>query len=206
MKGNWFNAFRASHSLEFGERDYAGWAEMVEQALPFYLKFLPAGSRVLECCCGLGCTAIPLSHRYKVTAFDRDDRILEYTIKNAAKFGGDIKILQADFRDIDRFFGVDSFDACSSGGVLEHYPLKEVRELVDKQLFVAPLVFASVPLGDGRKTVDEYGITRYNYTKNQWTDEILKDYNVIYKNVFRGHRKVAQGKEFKELFLVVKRK
>lgn len=190
MNGDWFKAFETAHNLEFTEEDYRGWSEMVEQVLPFYLKHLPEGLRMLECCCGLGCTAIPLSHHYKVTAFDKNERVLEYTTKNAVKFGGDIKVVEADFREIDKVFGDDGFDACSSGGVLEHYPVNEVHELVDKQLAVAPLVFIDVPLGDGKETVDNYGITRYNYTEHQWLDDILKDYNVIEHCTAKSHPKV----------------
>ena len=206
MKGDWFNAFKEVHNLEFTEKDYKEWAGMVKQALSSYLKYLPEGSGILECCCGMGCTAIPLSHYYRVTAFDKDGRILEYTRKNAEKFGGNIKVVEADFREIDEFFGRDSFDACTSGGVLEHFTVEEVRELVDKQLFIAPLVFISVPLGDGSKSVDKYGITRYNYTKDQWINEILKEYNILCYMVSKSHRKVSGGVDYDELFMVVGRK
>jgi hypothetical protein len=88
---------------------------------------------------------------------------------------------------------------------LEHYSVKEVRKLVDKQLFVAPLVFIGVPLGGGLKTVDEYGITRYNYTEGQWLNRILKGYNVIEDVKSKPHPKVSGGLEFDYLFMVVKR-
>jgi len=207
MKGDWFNAFKQVHNLEFTDEDYEGWKGMVEQAIPSYKKHLSEGSSILECCCGMGCTAIPLSHHYKVTAFDKEDRILEYTFRNAAKYGGDIKVLNADFREIDLFFGADSFDATSSGGVLEHFPPDEARMLVDKQLTVAPLVFIDVPLGDGVKTTDELGITRYNYTEKQWLSEILTDYNIVDHKTFKTHPKVAGVlPPGEELMMVVKRK
>lgn len=206
MKGDWFTSFKGYQNIEFGQEDYDGWREMVEKDLDLYLKHLPAGSALLECCCGLGCTAVPLSHYYRITAFDRDGRILEYARKNAEKFGGSIKIVKADFRRIDEIFGPDSFDACSSGGVLEHYTVEEVRQLLDKQLFVAPIVFISVPLGDGVKTTDEHGITRYNYTEKQWLGKILKGYKIIEHAVSEAHPKVAGGRKFKELFMVVGRK
>ncbi|MFC2154053.1 class I SAM-dependent methyltransferase [Candidatus Altiarchaeota archaeon] len=206
MKGDWFNAFKAAHNLEFTEEDYEGWKGMVEKDLAFYIKHLPEGSRILECCCGLGCTAIPLSHHYTVVGFDKDDRILEYTRKNASRFGGEIEIINADFRRIDEIFGSDSFDACTSGGVLEHYTPNEVRDLVDRQLIVAPLVFISVPLGDGKKTTDEFEITRYNYTKEQWLKDILKDYNIVDHIVSRAHPKVSGGLEVEELLFMVNRR
>jgi hypothetical protein len=205
MKGDWFKAFGAEHNLEFTKEDYRGWSEMVGQELPFIQKHLPAGSSILECCCGLGCTAIPLSHYYTVTALDKDERVLQYTRINAARFGGDVKIMEGDFRVIDEVFPADSFDACYTGGVLEYYTIHEVRQLVDKQLVVAPLVFISIPIGDGRETTDEYGITRYNYTRQQWL-ELLEDHNIIDHQVLKAHPKWTGGRDIEELLITVGRK
>lgn len=208
MKGDWFTSFKESHNLEFTKEDYKGWEGMVGKDLPIYLKYLPTGSSMLECCCGMGCTAIPLSHYYKVTAFDKDERILEYTKKNAIRFGGnEITIANADFRKIDEIFGPNSFDACSSGGVLEHFPISDIHNLVDIQLKVAPIVFISIPLGTGSKTTftDTYGITRYDYNKDQWIDEILNRYNVSETLVSKPHPKVAGNIDYENLFVVLKR-
>jgi len=206
MKGDWFKAFKCAHNMEFSEKDFKEWSGMVDGLLPTFKKYLPEGSRILECCCGMGCTAIPLSKHYKVTAFDKDERILEFTRKNAKKFGGDIQVVNADFRKIDEIFGADIFDACTSGGVLEHFPVNEVRELVDKQLTVAPLVFIDVPLGDGKETTDAFNITRYDYGEDQWLKKILKNYHVVEHKTFKTHPKIAGGLPAgDELMMVVKR-
>jgi len=205
MKGDWLNAFKESHNLEFNERDYEQWRTMAAEMLPTFLKHLSRGSTLLECCCGLGCTAIPLSHHFKVTAFDKDDKVLEYARKNAKRFGGTIKVLKADFHDLDKTFSKDSFNACASGGVLEHYPPEVVETLLEKQLSIAPLVFISVPLGSGKKTVDKHGITRYNYTKIQWLD-MLKDFKVIQHSTSKIHPKISRNKIIDEFTAVLARK
>lgn len=179
MKGDWFKAFGGVSGVEFTEADYLRWRDTVGRALPIYLKYLPEGSTMLECCCGPGGSAIPLSHHYRVTAFDRNPTMLEYARKNAMRFGGDIKVVSAEFRDIVSVFGSESFEACSSSGVLEYFPVDEIRELMDRQLSVASLVFVVVSMGDGNATTDPYGITRYGYTKRQWIDSILEEYDVI---------------------------
>ncbi|MFH1054755.1 MAG: class I SAM-dependent methyltransferase [Candidatus Altiarchaeota archaeon] len=205
MRGDWFNAFKAAHNLEFTPEDYSGWSKMVDECMPFYLNHLPEGSSMLECCSGLGCTAIPLSHHYRVTAFDKDEGILEYTRKNAKRFGGDINVVNADFRSIVEKFGPDSYDACSSGGVLEHFSVDEIHELVNKQLTVAPLVFISVPLGDGKKTTDEHSITRYGYTRRQWLKEILNEHNLVDSMVSESDPKVSGDKPWTELNIAMRR-
>jgi SAM-dependent methyltransferase len=179
MKGDWFKAFGGVSAVEFTEGDYRRWMDTVGRALPLYLKYLPAGSTLLECCCGPGGTAIPLSHHYRVTAFDRNPTMLEYARKNATRFGKDIKVVEAEFGDIARVFGPESFEACSSSGVLEYFTVDEIRKLVDLQLSVAPIVYIVVSLGDGNAKTDAYGITHHGYTQRQWLDSILEEYDVI---------------------------
>ena len=204
MKGDWFEKFKAVRNLEFNDSDFQKCEYMMAEKIPIYLKYLPKGSTLLECCCGLGCTGIPLSKYYKVTAFDKDERILDYTIKNAMKYSKDIHIVKADFRNIDETFGLDSFKACSSDGVLEHYTIPEIRQLLDLQLAVAPIVFATMPLGDGKNTEDEYGITRHGYTKKQWIEEILKGFDIMHSQTLTPV--VKRGSNNEELFIIIKRR
>lgn len=206
MRGDWFNAFTAGGFLDFSEEDYLRWAVSVKQKLPFYLKHLPRGSTLLECCAGPGRTAIPLSHTYRVTAFDRDERILSFARKNAERFGGCITFKQADYNEIVEVFGADGFDAASSSGVLNYLPPDEVVGFMNGQLAVAPTVFADAPLGDGVESVDEHGITRYNYTQEQWLGEILDGYPVLGHKVLKPQSKLSENGAQDELLMVLKRR
>ncbi|MBM3309703.1 MAG: class I SAM-dependent methyltransferase [Candidatus Altiarchaeales archaeon] len=195
MRGDWLRKLTKMQNPVFTRGDYERYSEMVSLALPFYQKHLKDGSRILELCCGLGCTAIPLSHHYHITALDQDDRILEYARMNARNFGGRIDFIKGDLRNIDKTFGRDSFDAVSSSGVMEYFPEDEVKQLVSRQLKIAPLVFINTLLSDISNTTDDFGTVKYSYSKNKWFN-MLEGYNII------QHKMIN---ELDEMMLVVKR-
>lgn len=181
MKGDWFTWFKENGKLYLTDESYAQAKRALEEDLQIYLRHINEGDRVLEAACGPGYTAIPLSHHFKVTAFDRDERVLEAAKKNAEKYEKTIEFTKTDFFDIVKKFGKNSFDAVSSGGVLEHFPKDKIRKLVSLQLEVAPLVFASMPLFTPEQ-VEEHcglGIETYYYTEEDWLSDIFRDYNVV---------------------------
>ncbi|MFH1788418.1 MAG: class I SAM-dependent methyltransferase [Candidatus Altiarchaeota archaeon] len=205
MKGDWFTRFKEGGKLYLTDESYAQAKKALEEDLPVYMRHIKDGGRILEAACGPGYTAIPLSHHFKVTAFDRDERVLEAARKNARAYGKTIEFMEADFFDIAKKFGKDSFDAVSSGGVLEHFPKDKIRKLASLQLEVAPIVFASMPLFTVEQ-VEEHrglGIETFYYTEQDWLSDVFGDYNVV------EHRRLpvrpVYGK-FREFMVVLGRK
>src|SRR5690606_918761 len=110
-------------------------------------KYLSKDCRILELGCGLGFKAVPLSSLgYKVVGVDNDKRVVEAARKNAENFGGDIEIIEGDIVKVDQIFQKNSFDACLTAGVFEHCEAKDVRQIVDLQPQLAPVVIAIMPL------------------------------------------------------------
>jgi 2-polyprenyl-3-methyl-5-hydroxy-6-metoxy-1,4-benzoquinol methylase len=123
----------------FSKEDFETYRNAVKATLPFYERHLRNGARILNLGCGLGISSIPLSSLgYRVVGVDNDPRVVEAARQNAKTFGADCQILLGDVFDIVELFGRDSFDACESGGLLEHFDKDRVRSLVERQLSVAP--------------------------------------------------------------------
>jgi len=202
MEGDWYTKFRDSNRLEFTEEGFQKAMDALEEDLPLYLEYMDEGDRVLECCCGPGYTAIPLSHFFKVTAVDRNPRILEAARENAARYGRDISFRKMDVFDLLDEYGEDSFKACSSGGVLEHFQKEDIHRLLDIQLKLAPNVFAMMPLFTKEEAADitEYGIETHHYTHTDWMQDILKDYKVL-----EHKRLINPDRRFREFQVVVGR-
>jgi SAM-dependent methyltransferase len=201
MKGDWLAKFRETGSVVFSIETYQHCVQMMERVLPLYQKHLPEGSRIIEVGCGLGCTAIPLSQHYAVTALDKDDRILEYARQNAKAFGGDITFKKGDIRELAGLYPQDSFDAVTSDGVMEHFPEEDVKTLLEQQLRIAPLVFIHVPLGNQGRVSAGHGIERYLWTESHWLNSILSKYLIIDRKL----RKTGAKGVTNELSVVIKR-
>ena len=204
MKGDWYEMFKKRDRLLLTKETAMACMSALSEDLPVYLRYLDYGDSILECCCGPGYTAIPLSHHFKVTGIDKDKKVLECARENAEKFGGEIRFVEMDSFDLAEKFGKNSFDACSSGGVLEHFDKKQVRTLLDIQLQAAPVVFAQMPLGDGGggEIENEWGIVRYDYNEKDWLEDILVGYNIL------EHRRLPRKPDrmhFREFMVVIGR-
>lgn len=203
MKNGWFEKFKETHNVIWTDKDFKQWRDMVAGEIDIFRKHIPLGARVLDCGCGFGGTAIPLSHYgFRVVCIDNDEKVLECAIENGERFGNEIIFELADISDIVENFGPDSFDACISGGVMEHFTEDDIIRLLGLQLKVAPIVIFSVPLGKENKTeVDEHGIYKNLWKKDRWLD-FLSRFNQVEHRVLKSHRKVGGGKE---LFMVIGR-
>ncbi|MBW2991096.1 class I SAM-dependent methyltransferase [Candidatus Woesearchaeota archaeon] len=201
-------------NVVFTQEDFNKYNEMVKQDLSFYQKYLKPGARILDIGCGLGCTAVPLSALgYEVVGIDNDKKVVEAAQENAKNFGRKMDVVYGDIFEIDKKFGKDSFDACISGGVLEHFPQEQIREIMDKQLHVAPLVIAGIPIATKEDVKDEYkdyekricldGIYRNMWTPDHWINQVFKDYNILEHRVGKASEAIGG---FNEIFVVMGRK
>jgi len=215
MEEAWFDKFSKHLNVVFTEEDFKIYSIMVKKELPIYKKYLKKSAKLLDLGCGLGCMAVPLSKLgYKIIGIDNDAKVIEAAKKNGKNFGGKIEFMLMNIFDIDKNFGKNSFDACIHGGLLEHFSKKDIRKLVDKQLFVAPLIICSMPVRTdrtlkhykvkkrGNKDVCVDVIKRNLWTKNQWINDVLKDYNIVESKTSKCNPKIGS---FDEFLLVIKR-
>jgi len=217
VKDTWYEAFRKNMNTVFTKEDFEKYKSGVEVSLDFYKKYLKDGSKILDLGCGLGCTSVPLStFGFKIVGIDNDKKVVEAAKQNAQKFGGNIEIQFGDIFEIDKMFGKDSFDACISGGLLEHFDKEKIKKLVKKQLFVAPLVFASMPVkteatlkaygikkGEAEGNIDEEGIYRNFWDEDTWVNDVLKEFNVVEHFIEKADPAIGG---FEEIMIVIKRK
>jgi len=213
-QGIWAKAFPMS--MVFSNADFESYKLAAERSLPFYERHLPKGARILNLGCGPGVSWIPLSlHGYRVVGIDNDLKVVEAAQKNAKTFGGDCQVISGDVFDVVELVGPDSFDACDSGGLLEHFDREQVRMLVRQQLLVAPLVMATMPVrteatlrtyevraeaAEGH--VDTHGIYRNFWDERTWVVDILEGFRVVEHFVERAPPPIG---EFDELTVVIGR-
>lgn len=207
---SWFEAFKQGMNPVFTEKDFKRYDAGVKNELPILKKYLKKDARILDTGCGLGCEAVPLSkYGYDVVGIDNDKKVVEAARKNGKRFGGKIEIVWGDIFEIDKIFGKDSFDACTSGGVLEHFPENQIRKIINKSLYVAPIVIASMPISLKEDVKDMYkdyarricsdGIYRNMWTPDHWRKKIFKGYNVLECTVSKASEAIGG---FDEIFFV----
>jgi len=211
-KVNWFEAFKKGMNVYFTKKDFKKYKSMIKKELKLYKKYLKPGAKILDIGCGLGCTAVPLStYGYKVTGIDNDKKVIEAAKKNAKKFGKNIKIIYGDIFNIDKLFNKDSFDACISGGVLEHFPKNKIRNIVNKQLYLAPIVIASMPIAtedvkkeykDYKKKICKDGIYRNLWKPDYWIKNILNGYNILEYSIGKASKAIGG---FDEIIVIIGR-
>ncbi len=210
----WLNRFKLSRNLVFTKEDFKRYSKQVKEEFDFYRKYLKKGSRVLECGCGLGCTAVPLSHYYTLTCIDIDKEVLNYAKINGKNFGKNMKFRLMDAFDVDKKFKEDSFDACTHGGFIEHFPENKIKVMLKKQLKIAPMVIFSMPIKTrynlaayktrkiNKRQVHEDQIYRNLWAKSYWINNILKGFNVL--ECREGNNKNSISR-LDELMVVIKR-
>lgn len=215
MEETWYDKFKKHLNVVFTEEDFETFSEMVREELPTYRKYLKEGARILYVGSGLGCTSVPLSREgFEVVGIDNDPSVIAAAKQNGKKFGGKMQFILMDAFDIDEEFEEDSFDACLHGGLLEHFPRAQIGPLVDKQLYVSPLIMCTIPVRT-KRTLEHYkvkkvadreicvnGIERNLWTEKQWIEDVLKEYNIVESRISKCISKIGH---FDELFLVIKR-
>lgn len=211
---SWFDIFPMSPV--FSKGDFEKYRAAARANLPFYERTLKKGARILSLGCGLGVSSIPLStFGFRVVGIDNDPRVVEAATANGKSFGGDYQVVLGDAFDIVELFGKDAFDACDSGGLLEHFDRARVRELVSKQLLVAPVVIANMPVKteatlrayrvteeEAEGNVDPDGIYRNFWDESTWVRDVLRGFHVTERFVDRAPATIGG---FDELTLVLDR-
>lgn len=208
----WYEIFNSFMNPVFTESDFEMYKKIALSDLKFYGKYLKDGDKVLDIGSGPGCTSVPLGVLgFNVTGVDIDNECLEAAQKNAKLFKSNAQFIYADAFNLIKIFGKDCFDACISGGVLEHFDQEDIQRLVSIQLQLAPVVLADMPVktnltmdkyGMSRDTVsftDQNGIYRNLWDEETWVNQILKGFNVV------EHQVVTSQWGFDEVFVVIKR-
>ncbi|MFH1200538.1 MAG: class I SAM-dependent methyltransferase [Candidatus Micrarchaeota archaeon] len=156
--------------LEEYRRQEAPFVELVK-------RHAGKGARGLDAGCGLGRMALLLSlEGYRMTALDKDARMLELAQKNVVGNGGNADFIEGDLASLP--YEPDSFDFIIHPGILEHYSEQQAKEILHRHLSVAPLVIFSVPI-EGERTVAYFGgdtIERNIRGISQWKRE-LEEFN-----------------------------
>ncbi|MFH1641913.1 MAG: class I SAM-dependent methyltransferase [Nanoarchaeota archaeon] len=213
--GKWYNAFKKNMNTVFTEEDFNDYKELIKHDLQFYRKYLKKEDKILDIGCGLGVFSVPLStFGYKIIGIDNDKKVLEAAIENGKNFGKEIEFKLADIFNIDKEFDKNSFDVCISGGVLEHFSKDEIRDIIDKQLVLAPIVIASFPIRT-KRTLKHYDVKdirekevccdkihRNLWTEYQWRENILEFYEIEDVFVNKCHSLIGR---FDEMLVVIKR-
>ena len=200
---SWYDAFAESMNVIFTEEDFRNYLADISNYLGTYRKYLADNPKLLELGCGLGVTAVPLStFGFNITSIDNDERVVEAAKTNAKNFGKKINIIHGDIFNINKMFEPDSFDACTSGGLLEHFQEARIRELIEKQLIIAPLIIATMPVASYPGEVWDDGIYRNLWNSEYWLQHILKEFNVVESNERRASEAIGG---FLELEVVIKR-
>ncbi len=187
---SWYERFRKARFPLFNEKSFRKYIKWIKEELKIYEEFIPENAKILDTGCGLGMMAISLSALgYDVTGIDNDKDVVKAVKENAKNFGKKIEIIEEDILNIDKRFKKDSFDVCISGGVLEHFPEEEIKEIIKKQLYLAPIVIASMPIAtkdnikenykDFEKRICNDGIYRNLWTPDYWINNILKDFKIL---------------------------
>lgn len=213
MGNNWYFKLCEIMNPVFTKDQFKGYIKRHKEKLKFYKQFIK-GKKVLDIGCGFGYSSVSLSSLgYDLIAVDNDKKVLKVIRRNAKNFGKKIKIIEEDIFNIDKRFKEDSFDACISGGLLEHFKIKDIRMLIQKQLYLAPIVIADIPICSKRLNLKSHyknfstkirkdGIYRNLWNRDYWIKQVLKDFNVIYSKVSKSSKNTGR---FEKLTLVIKR-
>lgn len=212
-KLTWYEVFQTFMEPIFSKEEYDMYLEIAKEDLGFYGPYIKSRARIIDLGCGLGCTSIPLVYYgYNVTGLDIEAECIRTAKINAENCGTHPKFICGDIMNINKLFEPDSFDACISGGVLEHFEKGVIRDLVRKQLILAPVVLADMPVKT-KVTLSKYGIIdpaiewhvdakgifRNFWDEKTWVEDILKGFNVVAFETKRSRW------GFDELYLVIKR-
>ena len=142
------------------------------------------------------------------------DKTSEAAAKNGKSPGNNVKFKQFNIFKIDDEFKKYSFDVCISKYVLEYFSKDQIRDIMDKQLSIAPIVIASFQVRT-KRTLSHYGVKdikgkevcndkihRNLWSEYQWKEDILKFYDIEESSIKKFSPIFGN---FDEMFVVIKR-
>ncbi|OQX71804.1 hypothetical protein B6D52_00180 [Candidatus Parcubacteria bacterium 4484_255] len=190
MKIDWFQHYARKTKMVLDKKSFKNNLKTDKPYIQLLKKHLAPNAKILECGCGLARTAFSMTyHGFCVVAVDYNKNILQI-VKQSAKnldLSKKIKLLYLDFFDINKKFKPNSFNCITHQGVIEHYPKKEIKKILKKQLKIAPTLIFSVPLktkfNEKKYFIDK--LYRNLWAKEFWLNNIFKEFNVAETKVVR---------------------
>ena len=189
------------------EEDFNNYKNILNENIDIYKKYLKKDAKILD----IGIKSIL---EYNIVGVDKDKEIIDSTTNNGNKFEKSSESKKLNIFDIDKEFGKDSFDACISNGLLEYFSKDKIRDIIDKQLILAPIVIASFLLRT-KRTLRHYDVKMVNekevcsdkinrnlWSEHQWKEDILEFYDVEERHI----KKCSSSRgNFDEMIVVIKR-
>ena len=176
----------------------------------------PAKGPLLALGVGYGLVEIPMARRgYRIIGLDNDQGVLDILRQNARYADGRVTAVYGDLRaNFHNQYLDKNIQACISFGLLEHFPIDQLKALVNRQFTISPLLLCDIPVRTSAtlKTfkavdqpvghVDDFGIYRNFWTPEYWKSTVFKENAIIAE---RLHSEFRADGQIDALTLVVKR-
>ncbi len=185
---------RENMNVLFAEKNFNNYKTLKED-VDIYKKYLQKDARILEI--GYNCT-----------------KIIEVAAENGKKIGKDNEFKLLNIFEMDQEYKKDSFDACISSGILEHFSRDQIRDIIDMQLSIAPIVIASFPVRT-KRTLRHYNVKnvrgkevccdkihRNLCSEYQWKEQILEFYDITESYIKKCSSLIGN---FDEMVVVIER-
>lgn len=183
---NWYKHYTQTKKLEYNKDSVKRYLKTDEPYLNLLKKHLKPKSKILECGCGPSKTAISMTKKgFKITAIDKDKKMLKMGQNNSKIAKGRIKFRLIDFFEMSKKFNKNQFDCATHQGVLEHFTKKEIKKILKEQLKIVPKIIFSVPL----KSKYSQKYYKDKIYRNLWKEKtwlkILKEFKIIDKKIVK---------------------
>jgi len=202
MKIDWYKHYKyyiETKRFNYNKEYFKKNLEVDKPYVQLIKKYIKPKGKILETGCGPARTAISLAYYdFNVTAIDEDKRMLEMAKENSKIAEVNINLKLVDMFNINKEFQKNSFDCITHQSVIEHFPKNRIRQLIKKQLKIAPYIIFSIPLNTKfNKTYFSDNLYRNLWSEKKWIGDILKDFKII------ESQKVRQRSD--NLLIVIKR-
>ena len=186
LGGDWVGVFMQRKVWRLTADDVADWVERNPTFFRFLRELVPAGGHILELGCGPGRHGIGAALQgFSVRGIDIDPDVVEQATRNAREVAPSaaISFTTGDMLALDALPRPEGgFDAITHGGLMEHFPSAEaIRESIDAQLRLAPLVVFDVPVGTPKnvRLFERDDIFRQVWTPEVWLTHVLAGFAVL---------------------------
>lgn len=209
VDGGWFNYFHKVVTPLFDDEACVRYEKLLDSMYgDFFERNLSREKgKLLALGAGFGMTEIPLARRgYKVIGIDNDQKVLELLVENAKNYArGNLEPSFGDlYSDFHKDYINKDIQACISFGVLEHFKVEDLEEIVKKQFLISPLMICMMPIATPptlktfkaeekpEANIDQFGIYRNFWPVEFWEHSILKKYDVVDRHFSTNHSSIGQ--------------